>query len=241
MRERESRQFKLSERRRLSPRLTFRLAVTLFVIPVAIPALLRAQPVSPPSTTSEVSKSAPGAAGATGALSVTGNPAAAVVAPPQPGKSATSAPPVMPLAVPPGPNMPPINPNDPNVTPPPLSSILANLMDPFDYDPRGRRDPFGQPIPDKPMSQGNLHGPLMPLQRFDINQLSLTGILWNVRDPKAILKDPTGVIYIVAPGAKIGPNNGYVASIREGEIVIVETTEVDGRLVSTAQVVKMNR
>jgi type IV pilus assembly protein PilP len=127
---------------------------------------------------------------------------------------------------------------DPNFQSPQLT-IFSGMMDPFDYDPRGRRDPFGQPIPDIPMSQGGLHGPLLPLQRFELNQLRLTGILWDVRQPKAILKDPSGAIYIVGPNAKIGPRNGYVAVIREGEIVVVETVDLDGRLVSTAQVVKI--
>ncbi|RYZ74524.1 MAG: hypothetical protein EOP05_09175 [Proteobacteria bacterium] len=76
--------------------------------------------------------------------------------------------------------------------------IFSGFMDPFDYDPRGRRDPFLQPIPDKPVEQGNVAGPLLPLQKFELGQLR-----------------------------------------REGEMVVVETTDQDGRLVSSAQVVKI--
>lgn len=130
-------------------------------------------------------------------------------------------------------------PSDPNVQPPTIQGIFSGLLDPFDYDPRGRRDPFGQAINDKPMTQGNLHGPLLPLQKFELNQLRLTGILWNVRNPKAMVIDPDGNTHIITQNTKIGPRNGYVASIREGEIVVVETIEQDGRLVSTAQVVKI--
>lgn len=120
-----------------------------------------------------------------------------------------------------------------------MPDIFSGLLDSFDYDPRGRRDPFSQTIAGKPMAQGSAYGPLLPLQKFALEELRLTGIVWNVRQPKAILKDPMGNIHVVVPNTKIGSRNGYVATIREGEIVVIETIEQDGRLVSTAQVVKI--
>lgn len=130
--------------------------------------------------------------------------------------------------------------NDPNIPKAGSSTnIFAEIITPFDYEVRGRRDPFASPSSDKPLSQGSFHGPTLPLQKFDLSQLSLVAIIWNVDAPKAMIKDPEGKVYIVSPNAKIGMNNGYIASIREGEIVVVETTEQDGRLVSTAQVVKI--
>ncbi len=119
------------------------------------------------------------------------------------------------------------------------SSMFGGFREPFDYDPRGRRDPFLQPIPDRPMAEGAVHGPLLPLQRFELTQLRLVGIIWDVRRPKAMIKDPTGNTHLVGSNTKVGPRNGYIAVIREGEIVVVETQEQDGRLVSTAQVVKI--
>ena len=121
------------------------------------------------------------------------------------------------------------------------NSMFGGFREPFDYDPRGRRDPFLQPIPDKPMAEGSLHGPLLPLQQFELNQLRLVGIIWDVRRPKAMIKDPTGNTHLVSTNTKVGPRNGYIAVIREGEIVVVETQDQDGRLVSTAQVVKIAR
>ena len=112
-------------------------------------------------------------------------------------------------------------------------------MDPFEYDQRGRRDPFVQPVPDKPVEQGNIHGPLLALQKFELSQLALVGIIWDVKRPKAMIKDPTGTTHVVGTNTKVGPRNGYIAVIREGEMVIVETQEQDGKLVSSAQVVKI--
>ena len=117
--------------------------------------------------------------------------------------------------------------------------MFSGFIDPFDYAPRGRRDPFVQPIPDKPMEQGAVAGPLLPLQKFELGQLRLVGIIWDVKRPKAMIKDPGGITHVVGPNTKVGPRNGYIAVIREGEMVVVETQEQDGRLVSSAQVVKI--
>lgn len=117
--------------------------------------------------------------------------------------------------------------------------FLQGLMDPFDYDPRGRKDPFAPPVLDRPVAPGISHGPLLPLQKFDITKLKLIGIIWDVKRPRAMISDPENKVHIVGPNTKIGIRNGYIAVIREGEIVIVETMEENGRLVSSAQIVKL--
>lgn len=137
----------------------------------------------------------------------------------------------------------PAQPGLPAVPPPGTTEnpekIFSGFVDPFDYAPSGRRDPFVQPIPDKPMEQGNVAGPLLPLQKFELGQLRLVGIIWDVKRPKAMIKDPNGITHVVGPNTKVGPKNGYIAVIREGEMVVVETQDQDGRLVSSAQVVKI--
>ncbi len=118
--------------------------------------------------------------------------------------------------------------------------FLQGMMDAFEYAPRERRDPFVQPVLDRPVPMGAKHGPFLALQRFDIGTLKLVGIIWDVKRPRAMITDPSGKIHIVGPHAKIGPRNGYIAVIREGEIVVVETVEGEGgRLASSAQVIKL--
>ena len=114
-------------------------------------------------------------------------------------------------------------------------------MDPFEYDPRGRKDPFAQPLVDRPVEQGSNHGPLLPLQRFALEQLQLVGIIWDVKRPRAMIQDPQRKIHIVGPNTKVGTKNGYIAVIREGEIVVVETIPQDGKLVSSAQILRLAR
>jgi type IV pilus assembly protein PilP len=119
--------------------------------------------------------------------------------------------------------------------------FLQGLMDPFEYDPRGRKDPFAQPLVDRPVEQGSNHGPLLPLQRFALEQLQLVGIIWDVKRPRAMIQDPQRKIHIVGPNTKVGTKNGYIAVIREGEIVVVETIPQDGKLVSSAQILRLAR
>jgi type IV pilus assembly protein PilP len=119
------------------------------------------------------------------------------------------------------------------------ADVLLGFMDPFNYDPRGRRDPFIPPTVDKPLAAGSVHGPSLPLQNFELGELLLTGIIWNVRHPKAIVKDPKGEFYILGLNAKLGKKNGYIAAIREGEVVVIETTNDQGRLLSATQIMKI--
>ncbi len=118
-------------------------------------------------------------------------------------------------------------------------SVLSGFMEPFEYDPQGRKDPFAQPMVERPMEQGRFHGPVLPLQKFPLGKLSLVGVIWDVSKPRAMVRDPNGGVHVVGPNAKLGDRNGYVAAIREGELVVVETYEEDGKLFSQVRVVKI--
>lgn len=97
----------------------------------------------------------------------------------------------------------------------------------YNYDPTGKRDPF------KPYGQSQIllapepddvQRPLEPLEMYDVSQFKLVGVIWNVRDPKAMVKDPSGKLHLVRKETRIGRNSGFVAAIREGEIIVVEPT-----------------
>jgi Tfp pilus assembly protein PilP len=51
----------------------------------------------------------------------------------------------------------------------------------------------------------------------------LVGIIWDVKDPNAIVEDSAGLGYIVRVGTPIGANDGKVKLIKPGEIVVEET------------------
>jgi len=115
---------------------------------------------------------------------------------------------------------------------------LSDIIEDYNYNARDKRDPF-QPF-EHPKGVGGIVGPLWPLQAFDLDQLHLVGIIWDVKSPKAMITDPTGKGYVVRVNERIGRNNGYIARIREGEIVVVESiTNLEGKLSYTTKLLKL--
>ncbi len=99
----------------------------------------------------------------------------------------------------------------------------------YTYDPTNRRDPF-KPYGTSQASQApgpkedDRPAPTDPLQMFDVSQFRLMGIVWQVRNPKAVVRDPVGKMHLIYKDTKIGRNSGFVAAIREGEVLVVEPT-----------------
>lgn len=113
--------------------------------------------------------------------------------------------------------------------------------DQYTYDPSGRRDPFKpyRSIRPPPASSQGLGQPRLvdesdPLQRWDLERFAVVAILWEVRQPKALVQDPDGKTYMIGKRTRIGRNNGQVVAIREGEVVVVE--EIDNEGVQTKEV-----
>ena len=65
---------------------------------------------------------------------------------------------------------------------------------------------------------------LSPLERYELGQLKLVAIVWDIKVPKAMVEDATGLGYIVKVGTLIGPNEGKVKQIKPGEVVIEESS-----------------
>jgi type IV pilus assembly protein PilP len=111
------------------------------------------------------------------------------------------------------------------------------VMEEYVYDPTGKRDPF------KPFKivRAKEEAPLEPIQKFELGALNLVGILWDVRTPRAIVKDPDGKIYTIVRNSKMGRHEGFVAAIREGEVVVIETLYEDGKTLKEARVLELKK
>jgi type IV pilus assembly protein PilP len=148
----------------------------------------------------------------------------------------------------------PTDPNAPeNITAPAPVPRMGN--EDYTYDPTGRRDPFkpyrtlqmiqAKPPPSTSASAGASSNepqiPLEPLQRWDLERLKVIGILWEVRAPKAMVRDPDGVVYTVMKNSKVGRYSGYVAAIREGEVVVIETLEYDGQSKKETKILELGK
>lgn len=123
----------------------------------------------------------------------------------------------------------------------PKFTDFQTFLEPFIYDPKNRKDPFKPYVEVEPVYQGELQGPLLPLQRFDLNEIRLVGIIFEVREPKAMFLDPTNTVHIIGKNERIGRNNGYIAVIREGEVVVVEATRKENEVIYTTTVMKISR
>ncbi|QDK36844.1 pilus assembly protein PilP [Bdellovibrio sp. NC01] len=126
----------------------------------------------------------------------------------------------------------------------PQASQGTNTMprDEYIYDPTGKRDPFKPFKVLRPIAKNEkTEIPLEPLQRFEVDRLQIVGILWDVKTPRAMVRDPDGAVYTVTKNSKIGRNEGFVAAIREGEIVVVETKYEEGKPVKETRVMEFKK
>ena len=92
----------------------------------------------------------------------------------------------------------------------------------FSYDATGRRDPFRSyewEYMKRELADASEAG---PLQQYDLNQLAVVGIVWNVGRARALVKDPAGMSYVVAQGARMGKNEGLVLRIDDNLMVVRE-------------------
>lgn len=130
--------------------------------------------------------------------------------------------------------------NSKSFTPESAETVISTLTSPYEYSVQGRRDPFVQPEVLRPPDALPSHGPFLPLQDFALDQMQVKGIVWSVRKPKALL-EAGGRLYTVTLGDKVGNRNGYVAMIREGEIVVVETVNANAKEVSSTRVLQLKK
>ena len=108
-----------------------------------------------------------------------------------------------------------------DVAPPSAPETPAPPPPRYVYDPSGRRDPF-EPLTTvkKPIAQQD--APLTPLEKFDLGQLRLIGVIIGMGEPRAMVIAPDGKSYILKKGIKVGKNNGRVVGIKADAVLVEE-------------------
>ena len=89
----------------------------------------------------------------------------------------------------------------------------------YTYNPFGKRDPFRSFFLDRRLEA---EGSKDPLLNWDLAKFTLTGIVWGMANPKAIVKDGSNQGHIISRGTRIGRNRGTVIRILKDEVVIQE-------------------
>ena len=92
----------------------------------------------------------------------------------------------------------------------------------FTYNPIGKRDPFRSFLAFTSDNSIIDNIPRTPLQRYDIEQYTLTGIISGIDRPRALVEDPTGIGHVMELGDYIGTNWGKVTSIEDSMVIITE-------------------
>ena len=111
-----------------------------------------------------------------------------------------------------------------------LDRAIAAQAD-YVYNPIGKRDPYRSFL-----SLGERGSedetPRTPLQRYEIDEYHLVGIIWGIDRPRALVEDPDNVGHVMEIGTYIGKNWGKVTQITSSEVVVTEEYQtIDGELV----------
>ena len=89
------------------------------------------------------------------------------------------------------------------------------------YSSAGKRDPF-RPFVLELRPKRRARENLSPLERVEVSQLKLVGIVWDLPEPRAMVEDSAGLGYVIKIGTPIGRNDGTVKVIAPKEVVIEE-------------------
>lgn len=90
----------------------------------------------------------------------------------------------------------------------------------FQYNPEGRRDPFKSIIISSAKRAAN--DTLPPLQRRELSELKVIGVIWGGLGYGAVIQTPDGKGYPVRKGTRVGLNNGMVSQINTKQVIVME-------------------
>lgn len=128
--------------------------------------------------------------------------------------------------------------------------IPGRMTEGFVYNPEGRRDPFfpfrgvpGKvaPVPVEKAVDPLSYDPKDPLQAYQLQEYKLVAVMWDVREPRAMVATPDGKVWTIRQKYRLGKEGAVVAVIREGEIVVAQPNP-DGTFGSdSARVISMKK
>ncbi len=71
-------------------------------------------------------------------------------------------------------------------------------------------------------SRNRIDDSIDPIRRWALSTYLLVGIIWDVKNPKALVADQQRKVHLVHVNDKIGNQGGTITSIREGSIVVFQ-------------------
>jgi type IV pilus assembly protein PilP len=110
---------------------------------------------------------------------------------------------------------------------PPAAVFKTKSGLPLPYNPLGRVDPFEPLFKDEPevepaAAAKKKRVPRTPLERIDLGQLKLVGVILASSGNRALVQEASGKGYIIKEGTYIGTNSGKVTEIKNDRVVVAE-------------------
>jgi len=97
------------------------------------------------------------------------------------------------------------------------------------YKVEGKIDPFASIFIDGVSAfddqKNEKRIPLTPIEKVDLSELKLVGIIFMPRGNKALVEDVSGKGFVIKKGTRIGINFGKVIKILKNSVVVEEETE----------------
>jgi len=98
------------------------------------------------------------------------------------------------------------------------------------YNPKGKIDPFEPLFRDKPTvalvrKKREKRVPRTPLEKIDLSQLKLVGIILASSGNKALVEESNGKGYVIKKGTYVGTNAGKVVQIEKDKVIVAEEYE----------------
>ncbi len=115
---------------------------------------------------------------------------------------------------------------------------------PEKYDPTDKTDPFEPLFQPKPVlakkTKRKKRLPQTPLERIDLSQLRLVGIILASSGNRALVEESSGKGYVIKKGTYIGTNSGKVVKIKKETVIIEEEFEdVYGKIATRKREIKL--
>ncbi len=98
------------------------------------------------------------------------------------------------------------------------------------YNPKGKIDPFEPLFRERPTvasvkQKREKRIPRTPLEKIDLSQLKLVGIILASSGNKALVEESNGKGYVIKKGTYVGTNAGKVVQIEKDKVIVAEEYE----------------
>ena len=101
----------------------------------------------------------------------------------------------------------------------------------YTYSPIGKRDPFRSMVDEIRLPSADNGACKEPLCQWELDQLTLVGVITGEANPVAMVEDPQGRGYVIRRNTRMGKQGGKVTQILRDSVTVTELwTAPDGKV-----------